>query len=62
MDEFRNNRDNPPFPALKELAAETGCLISGGSDSHNALAGPRPIGGCGAPLELAQLFFEPTRE
>ncbi len=57
MDGFKNNRDNPPFPVLSALAAETGCLISGGSDSHNAFLGIRPVGGCGAPIDIAERFF-----
>ncbi len=54
-DDFPANREQPIFNRLSELGADLGCLLSGGSDCHDAPgSGSKAIGSCGAPADIFQ--------
>jgi predicted metal-dependent phosphoesterase TrpH len=60
-DDFPYHKQAPVFENLSRLGEELGCLLSGGSDCHNASSTTLPIGGCGAPIEIIQPLLDACR-
>lgn len=62
-DNFDNDNDKPQISGLKKLAAEMGCLVSGGTDCHHVPGtGRREIGSSGLEKEMFEKIETALKE